>query len=124
MFGEESIYGIADITIDSKRRIYLPKMCNASIDDDLLVVRENTLLTIIQEKEISNIVTSLQKSIIDAKTEEERAILEKKLMDLLGRIIKKCKVDSFKRITLGKIVEPNESYLGIGGYDRLYLKKR
>lgn len=123
MFGEEYIYGITESSVDDKGRFWLPEFTYAEPGDSLLIIKEEDLLRITSEEHINNLIDEIEERIKSETDEEKIKIMKDKLYKLYESIIKKCKVDKSRRITLGQKSDYKKKYKIIGARKEIILRK-
>ena len=126
MFGEESIYGQNEVSLDSKKRIILPANTKREKGDTLLLVKDHdiSLYEIFNAYTYDKLIEDLNQKIANTTDKQEEIYYKKKIYEISKSIIKKLNVDVQGRVTLGNIYEKENTnkILCIGAYDRLILK--
>lgn len=132
MFGEETIYGQATMSLDDKNRIILPKFTHREVGDKLVIVKndESNSYDVYREDKYSEklkaqidyLEDKLNKT-IDQKKREELQVL---LNDLYSHVLASVKCTYQGRIVITSILEKGEKLDQvevIGAYDHLMIKK-
>jgi len=124
MFGEEAIFGQAQINIDSKGRIFLPSFTSKEAGDELVLVYDDTLgvYEIYSASALKDKFNELEEKIINARTKKDEVFYKKRLLLLGKSILKRSKVDGQGRMSIGKVFGDESQLLTTGAYNRLIIE--
>lgn len=125
MFGEKSIYGQTEVTVDKKGRIALPRITYSEEGDELIALKsDNEKLKIISVSSLDETINKIENMILEELDKEKVKALEDKLYGIYSSIYRKCVCDNSKRINLSGIVEKEKTYRVIGCKDSIVLEKK
>lgn len=124
MFGEESIYGQSEVTLDDKGRIILPTDTKREKGDSLVLARDNDTLQyeICSYQMFDKIINELRNKVLNSTNKIDEIYYKKRIYEISKSIVKKLKVDSQGRVNIGKIYGEIDKILCIGACDRLILE--
>lgn len=123
MFGEKPIYGQSIINSDNKRRIALPAFTKAAPEDSLIVIKEEEGIRLVDASVVDEYVEYLETKLKEELDPKKRRTMQKGLSSIYESIMKESKCDKNKRIHLGEIVKPNQTYLVIGCRTSILIKE-
>ena len=123
MFGEKSMYGQWELTIDGKGRIFIPKSTCVEKGERLILTKNQDTGTyeIHSLTEYDKIIRQLKDKALNTTNKEERIYYEKRIYEVIKLIIKSSKIDCQGRFLIGKIFEDKNKILCIGAKDYLVL---
>jgi len=124
MFGEKSIYGQKEVTLDNKGRIILPANTKREKGDNLILVYDEDISAyeILSFDIYDKIIEKLKINILNATNKVDEIYYKKRIYEISKSVIKTLNVDIQGRVILGKIYDNTNKVLCIGAYDRLILK--
>ena len=125
MFGEESILGRNELTVDKKGRIFIPADTKREQGESLVLVYNKDLETyeIYSSNKFSEILDILNNKILNATSKQEKIYYQKELFEISKSILICSKVDAQGRFLTGKVFEGQEKVLSIGCHDHLIIEK-
>lgn len=122
MFGEESMYGQKEVSIDEKGRMLLPAYTKREKGDKLFLIYDEDicLYQIFNFSTYDDIVNKLQNNYLNANNKMDEIYYKKRICEVSKSIISSLKVDSQGRVKIGKIYGQNK-VLCIGSCDHVIL---
>ena len=124
MFGENPMFGQAEVSIDSKGRIFLPTFTGREEGDQVVLVF-NDILEIHEIYSVSALekkFKQIEEQIVKATTKKEEIFYKKRLYQLSKSILRSSKVDSQGRMLIGKTFEDEDKLLTTGAYDHIMIE--
>lgn len=124
MFGEEAIFGQAEVSRDNKGRIFIPATTKREPGEELVLLYNEELKVheIYSVSKLNQKFEELNNLILNAKTKKDKDFYEKRFYMLSKSILRSEKVDAQGRFLTGKIFEGQEKLLCTGAYDRLFIE--
>jgi len=124
MFGDKSIFGQNELTIDSKGRIFIPANTQREQGEELVMLYNGNLnaYEVYSVKKLEERFEEINNLIINATSKKDKLYYQKFLCELSKSILRKEKIDSQGRFLTGKIFEGYEKVLSTGAYDHLIIE--
>lgn len=124
MFGEKPLYGIDELKVDIKGRIFLPKYTKREQGDELVLLydKKTSKYEIYSVKRYNEIMDILQKYSLKAVNESDRSKYKERMNQMCKSILKKVTVGTQNRIAIGKIFPNTNKVLCTGVYDHLIIE--
>ena len=129
MYGDVTLLNVSYGMVDAKTRISIPANTKVEVGEELTLIKCENYIEIWSTNEIDKLVRELEeKARFEIDLEKRKQY--KKQSDEITAFLKTCKVDSLKRITLGKeILEEygiNKTIVleGKAGYMRLWEESK
>lgn len=124
MFGEATILGHNELTIDSKGRAFIPAETKREAGEELVLLYDEELeiYKVYSIHEIEKVLEKLNKKLLNSKSSLEALHLKKRIYEISKSVLRRSKIDSQGRMNFGTIFENYEKVLSIGCYNHLVIK--
>lgn len=123
MFNEEPMYGIFDVSVDSKNRIIIPSKTKVCQGDKLVILKDGDIIKIMAESWFDSIIADLEnKANIELDLDKKKAI-EEAIYRLCKTVYKTSVADKQGRIVLSNELGLTNRIKVIGCRSYLRLEK-
>lgn len=119
------MYGVTELSIDSKGRIILPSFTYAEKDEELVLVKmseEN--FYIVKSSYLDLLVNAIEAEVNPLLPQEQYKLLEERLVSLCLSVRRKLSVDGTRRVILGKDFADCDKVQVVGLKDKIALIKK